>query len=151
MREFFHGWRRKAGLVTLVMALVFVAGWVRSLSVADEVATRINRTTLIASSLHGRVGLGHHVGDFPRSKMPRWNSSQVDTNGFERDFVIQWKSCGVMIIEPRGLRSSPTYILTVPYCYIVIPLTLLSAYLLLGKPRQSTPKKPSDTTPVVGV
>jgi len=36
MKEFFQGWRRKIGVVTLVMALVFMAGWVRSLVVEDE-------------------------------------------------------------------------------------------------------------------
>ena len=30
MREFFRGWRRKVGVLTLVMALGFMAGWVRS-------------------------------------------------------------------------------------------------------------------------
>ena len=35
MGDFFHGWRRKIGVVTLVMALVFVSGWVRSLCAED--------------------------------------------------------------------------------------------------------------------
>jgi hypothetical protein len=32
MHTFFHGWRRKAGVVTLVMALVFAAIWVGGIS-----------------------------------------------------------------------------------------------------------------------
>src|SRR4051812_44068427 len=32
MRELFKGWRRKFGVVTLVVACVFTAGWVRSLT-----------------------------------------------------------------------------------------------------------------------
>jgi hypothetical protein len=28
MHTFFHGWRRKAGVVTLVMAVVVTAAWV---------------------------------------------------------------------------------------------------------------------------
>jgi len=36
MAEFFKGWRRKVGCVTLVMACVFTAGWFRSLSHEDE-------------------------------------------------------------------------------------------------------------------
>ena len=31
MMEFFRGWRRKVGVVTLAMACVFMVGWVRSL------------------------------------------------------------------------------------------------------------------------
>jgi hypothetical protein len=37
MSDFFHGWRRKAGFVTLLMAIVFMAGWVRSMSGIDVV------------------------------------------------------------------------------------------------------------------
>ena len=35
MGEFFKGWRRKVGVVTLAMALVFMGGWVRSLVIDD--------------------------------------------------------------------------------------------------------------------
>lgn len=35
MREFFKGWRRKAGVVTLVMAMALTGMWVRSLSRDD--------------------------------------------------------------------------------------------------------------------
>ena len=34
----------------------------------------------------------------------------------------------------------------VPYWSVVIPLTLLSAFLLLTKPHQSTPKKCTEPT-----
>ena len=37
MREFFHGWRRKVGCVTSLMALAFTAGWVRSCTSTDFV------------------------------------------------------------------------------------------------------------------
>ena len=30
MGEFFRGWKRKTGMLTLVLACVFMAGWVRS-------------------------------------------------------------------------------------------------------------------------
>ena len=35
MGEFFQGWRRKIGCVTLVMAFVLVLGWIRSFYVED--------------------------------------------------------------------------------------------------------------------
>jgi len=37
MLNFFHGWKRKAGCVTLVMACVFAAWWFRSQHVVDVV------------------------------------------------------------------------------------------------------------------
>jgi len=36
MGDFFKGWRRKAGCVTLVMACTFAAAWVRSFIVEDR-------------------------------------------------------------------------------------------------------------------
>ncbi|HEY4263043.1 MAG TPA: hypothetical protein VGM98_22975 [Schlesneria sp.] len=38
MRTFFYGWRRKAGVVTLVMALAFMGLWMRSRASDDELA-----------------------------------------------------------------------------------------------------------------
>jgi hypothetical protein len=35
MGDFLMGWRRKIGLVTLMLALVLSAGWVRSFNVRD--------------------------------------------------------------------------------------------------------------------
>src|SRR5438105_3724804 len=36
MRDFFKGWRRKIGVLTLVMACVCMAAWVRSYSAEDK-------------------------------------------------------------------------------------------------------------------
>lgn len=46
MRDFFESWRRKVGCATLVMACVFAAGWLRSMSIADSL---ISRTSLFVS------------------------------------------------------------------------------------------------------
>src|SRR5882757_1087048 len=40
MREFFHGWRRKAGCVTLVMACMLMIGWMRSRVVHEGLALK---------------------------------------------------------------------------------------------------------------
>lgn len=37
MGSFFQGWRKKVGLATLIMALAFMGGWLRSLSIVDLV------------------------------------------------------------------------------------------------------------------
>ena len=36
MGDFFKPWRRKIGVVTLLMACVFAAGWVKSFSTVDS-------------------------------------------------------------------------------------------------------------------
>jgi hypothetical protein len=40
MREFFRGWRRKVGCVTLMMACVAMPGWTRDRVVHHDVVTR---------------------------------------------------------------------------------------------------------------
>ena len=37
MGDFFHGWRRKTGCVTLVAALMLLGGWLKSLRSFDEI------------------------------------------------------------------------------------------------------------------
>lgn len=54
MKEFFKGWRRKVGCVTLAAACLFVAGWVRS-TVVDDYVTAFNRSFF---SSRGRFYLG---------------------------------------------------------------------------------------------
>ena len=55
MREFFRGWRRKAGCVTLVMALVFMAGWIRRLLISDIllIGVAVDSDTLLTSTEGG--------------------------------------------------------------------------------------------------
>ena len=38
----------------------------------------------------------------------------------------------------------------IPYWFVVIPLTLLSAFLILTKPRKTTPTKIPEPNPVEG-
>jgi hypothetical protein len=49
--------------------------------------------------------------------------------------ALQWMWCGFYCGVPDDHYSK--FMLVVPYWSIVIPLTLLSAWLLLGKPRQA--------------
>ena len=109
MKEFFHGWRRKAGVVTLVMACAFVSfrlwvdrqeEWVH-LSLGDierddyrGVWVWIDRS----ESLRWEYGHGYHPFTYDGGR-PRLSGT-----------IPQWAS--------------------------TFPLTLLSAYLILWKPRK---------------
>jgi hypothetical protein len=125
MREFFHGWRWKVGVAMLVLACVFAAGWVRSLSTIDEIAMPIGRMTeLIFVSLNGRVWIDWG-GRYPHlPQKPLWDSVRLS------DTAKAATMAGGADELEHALRAS-----LVPYWSIVIPLTLLSAYLLLSKPR----------------
>lgn len=125
MREFFHGWRRKAGCIALLMASVLMACWIRSLRFTDSIAFPIQTRQYIVSTYQGVVF---------------WA-------GLEAGFV-EW-SCEFSkppdepLFAVRDDQLLPTFestdgmeVWTVPYWSVTIPLTFLSAYLLLWKPRK---------------
>ena len=65
MGDFFHGWRRKVGLLTLVMACVFTAGWIRADGICDEIHIIHDGDAGVAFSdvaefEHLNAGLLHH-------------------------------------------------------------------------------------------
>ena len=47
MGEFFRGWRRKFGLVTLALACLLMGGWIRTYFITDVVTAPFGKTTLI--------------------------------------------------------------------------------------------------------
>jgi hypothetical protein len=93
MHTFFHGWRRKAGCIALLMTCVTAAGWARSYLTHDSMKFRSNRQLYEIASVDGEIHLRQD---------------------------IDWQS----------------RLLIVPYSLQTIPMTLLSAYLILWKPRK---------------
>ena len=55
MREFFRGWRRKAGCISLVMALALMGVWIRSLSVMDLAIIAFGQRAVSIGSFYGVV------------------------------------------------------------------------------------------------
>lgn len=100
MSSFFHGWRRKAGCVTLVMALIVMTAWIRSLVVTDSVLIWTDTDTAYA------VSTTPHQLHLTRMFMVGTKLGIIDDD-------IEW---------------------TVSCWWFAIPLTLLSACLLLWKP-----------------
>jgi len=123
MRDFFHGWRRKAGCVALVMACLFMAGWIRSRMFGDAflfpVGSRQNAIVALDGAVHWcAVKTGPAYWGFETSDRP------VDELADQLQTEIGFSWC-------------------VPYWSITIPLTLLSAYLILRKPRKSAANMPT--------
>ena len=132
MREFFHGWRRKAGCVTLVVALLLMAGWLRSRNISDRIVIR-------------RYG---HVTEYLVSQQ----------SGFGWSKEIYWNLIGAEMLTEvpyrewlgfrYGMKLLPDNLVAkvnvriIPYWSLTIPLTLLSAYLLLWKPRPKPKGEP---------
>jgi len=156
MPTYFKPLRRKIGVITLVVACAFMAGWARSQGYDDEVDfwTGPHQTHSLNSSptgicwmkrsdlppsvpmTTGRCGLvafqswtlgGKDDGCNPfRWSTPRWEFASMGFHFAEST------------INPPDSGRLAVWI--IPYWSIVIPLTVLSAWLLLNKPREGKPK-----------
>jgi len=124
MTEFFKGWRRKAGCVTLVMATVLGALWIRSCVLSEFVSNGGAQLWCVAS-FDGGIHLwsAHTIpGAFP----------------FSPYIIVPHGRAGILLIEHLDLivRYEDGYKWTVPYWQLTIPLALTSVYLLLWNARQ---------------
>ena len=160
MGEFFKPWRRRIGMMTLVMALVFMVGWVRSPLVTDMIgySTRVNSadTWFSADMRFGWFGLRidpkkrlatNPSHDFKGSAFPSWSTLPTSQSRKMYSFLRsnrRWLGFDVGK-EVTGFAFDWVFYLAVPYWSVVIPLTLISVWLLLSKPRPSTPNKFPET------
>jgi hypothetical protein len=134
MRDFFRGWRRKVGCVTLVMALAGMALWIRSRIVNDEIGFAANGTQYVVVSSHSQVSAYQSIHLLPNRVV--WISQGI----LPAERTSAWHLNSIRRREQRVAtslrRMIPSRIYTFTYWSLVIPLTLLSAYLLLWKPRK---------------
>ena len=127
MREFFYGWRRKTGGFLLVMACVLMACWIRSLRFTDSIAFPIQKRQFIVSTYQGVVfWAGLDDSSF------EW-SCEFSSPPDEPLFAVRDDQLLPAVESINGMD-----VWTVPYWSVTIPLTLISAYLILWKPRQRT-------------
>ena len=142
MGDFFKGWRRKTGLLLLVMAMPISMAWLRSFHVIDGVSLSLGiRCDMIQSfdgtlcwkrtnPRHNNVSIERYSDGIVRRKSAaRWSNVDVERRwrwlGFDFGATTQYESW------------SPSYceFWVIPYWSLVMPPTFLSAYLLLIKPR----------------
>lgn len=149
MPTYFTPLRRKIGVVTLVMALVFTVGWIRSLGGEEHFCCHFGkgtywnfmsdngsiRWTMADASSESKL-VPFHAGWFRKpydqvTTVIAGIEEMINPNPWEREW------CGFGVYE----TSSPLLVKAwkFPYWSIVIPLTLLSAWLLLSKPRAKKP------------
>jgi hypothetical protein len=150
MYGFFKPLRRKLGVVTLVMACVFAAAWVRSLTELDIVVRLNANNTHLMMSVGGTLNW-ERMWPIVIPRPSRWMYRHQSSSPKE-DFDVSYGFLGLGF-DIRNQSRIETKIGTVPYIAesetwqipywsIVIPLTLLSAWLLFSNRRQSkTPTK----------
>ena len=160
MGDFFRGWRRKVGCITLMMACAFAAGWVRSKSRQDDVRISVGYLPLFFNSCNGQLTW--------------WQLQYLETVP-TYSFVFDWQtnpetrgrifSFSKVVVPKKGRSSGPVHVRipraelleqallvnwTADYWTFTIPLTFISAWLLLSKPRKSLPKKSVEPIPDEG-
>ena len=138
MSEFFNGWRRCTGCATLFLALIFMAGWVNSLAGRKSFPISSNEygfTQLI--SFNGTIewDWAHRTPIEFRDPMKVHNQIM--------SFLDREKSTNsdlklLRVGRYQVKQDDITFtIWIIRYWSIVIPLTLISAYLLHSNPRIS--------------
>lgn len=155
MREFFRGWKRKIGVVTLLMACLFLAGWLRSLNNQETTAFSIHdKLRCQVLSQDGIVTVRMIGSEFPVRDScgsldlviilrPYLDTGEIrqhvvplDRSYFNRNpLLLSFPGYGFVATnfkhETLGIQVS---IWNIPYWSIVLPLTLASAWLLSKRP-----------------
>ena len=129
MWDFFKGWRRKAGCVTLLMAALIAGSWIRSLALYEHAWGASGRFWIA----HARGCIHVHVS-YEQNWLfssPSWGWQSTPDNDEESSLSPLWD----------WTSTSAWTAISVPHFGIVIPLTLLSAYLLLHKTRSKEDAK----------
>ncbi|MDB5348609.1 MAG: hypothetical protein JWP89_6986 [Schlesneria sp.] len=158
MRDFFYGWRRKAGCVMLGIALLFMGVWIRSRYIM-ETLTYISDEGRHSFSItpNGlewarRTGSGQYLS--PQFMNLSWETIELDDSDFESfpEPSMGWETswnyrwCGFRSGKFQLTAGGPGLSIlygelarwAIPHWAMVIPLTLLSAYLILRKPRMKS-------------
>ena len=148
MREFFRGWRRKAGCLTLGLACLFAAGWMRSYSNYETFTFPFGSNNYVQAAfvykklIVGRISIkrsGEQANARPQMWVTDPHSEELwtefaiggTTSQANPDFVAPHTHSTVSSKGAEYLVDH--WFCSVPCWSIVLPLTLLSAWLLLSK------------------
>ena len=157
MSHFFSGWRTKLGCVTLLFSCVAMAGWVRNYFIRDSV----NIPTGNSSSIEfisgyqclNLVVMWSTIPDNEMASFRIYHQKEEEEIGIHAGkFLFDGFAGDHFLFRPtwfsfsNEVRITKLMIFSLPYWSITIPLTLLSFWLLLSKPRQSSPKKIPEPT-----
>lgn len=155
---YFQPFRRKLGVLTLIMASLFAVGWVRSRLIVDFVWYPSPTSGYSIESLHGMIRLikgtpvasrapiqfgSENLWAPPHLKLDD-NGKPLPFNPYEKLDIIRqsnWLLFGVCSGRIKNSSIAQIEMCIIPYWSIVIPLTLISALLLVTNPRRSNQMK----------
>jgi len=150
MGEFFNGWRRKTGCVLLVMAALLTGAWLRSYVFLDEISFHMLGTSGDIDSERGKLAYirsslqssstvarySHELKDLDRG------STWLSVYDSPATTHWRWEYGGFLFCESTNHHSR---VWAIPYWSFVLPISLLSAYLILwpGKRKAAQPTQNS--------
>lgn len=129
MRESFNGWRRKVGCITLLLCVLLITTWIRSLVIGDRIWVPAGNRLHEVISADGMLYWWAY-SETPQPASPKWDAMTFST---PRQGM---KALGNHRVFHQKLAGSGFAEWTVPYWSIATPLVLLSAYLILVKPQR---------------
>lgn len=132
MGEFFKGRRRKAGLVMLAMACVLMVGWVRSLFDADQLSIPSKEARYFVESSMGELRVYRFPAVFAYN--PTHSNSDMHST-WSLPGIEAWTGTVYSLTDPVDKPWIPFDLIVFRYWVLTWPLTLLSAWLILVKPR----------------
>lgn len=163
MGSYFKPWRRKCGVITLVMACAFMGAWSRSVGIWDDIwFTAFGMRTFVISKC-GSIGwCGHFIWEPVDPDPHGWQAQSIEVGtstdvpirqslsdclGVDVDAQFSWNGFAFSRhFEFNNPDRLYCHMGLIPYWSIVLPLTLLSAWLLLSEPRPATQKKTTKST-----
>ena len=144
MYDFLRGWRRKKGVITLVTACLILGAWLRSLRTFDSLFVHGDQWRYGISSVDGRIWFINTTPLLGESWVA-WNSREHQPEFDPMDGAnVNWRRDGAGFHIGTYTRPIPSqtasgkfeaFSLMIPYGVIELPLALLSAYLIVLKPR----------------
>ena len=93
MGDYFKPWRRKIGVLTLVMACVFMGAWVRSNSILDELLLHVAK-----NETNERTSLTYDIL-FSLKNSVVWKRNRLTVETADKDLLEP-------LVLPKGWRSS---------------------------------------------
>jgi hypothetical protein len=149
MREFFRGWRQKVGVLTLLLACLFMAGWVRSLTTFSQVICPLATHNYVSFVFHRQSF--RVVLEFDEVESSSWSDSSFFSMPIDKikEIEPEWMEWGenpenFCLNMPFRLRRKADWVHPQTYCVrtvsltywpIALPLTAMSTILLISNPR----------------
>jgi len=145
MAEFFRGWKRKVGVVTLILACLFMGGWLRSRSKSEWMGIAVpgSHLNFISGCNRFRIVVGYmtmilhqrtHNGIVETAMIVE---KTTDVIGSPIYWHIELRTLEWSIYGRVGIERCEMMMFS--YWSVVIPLILISAWLLLSRQHKSKP------------